>query len=128
MSTLITSGVQISVSTQFRQDFSSLRDSVFFYNYRIDIHNSNDFDIQLLTREWYIFDSLSESSYVSGEGVIGEQPILKPGEKYTYTSGCELKSEIGIMKGFYTFKNLTDGELFQVFIPAFRLEFPGKLN
>jgi len=128
METLITSGVQITVTTQFRQDFSSLGENVFFYNYRIDIENSNAFDIQLLTRDWYIFDSLGEPKVVHGPGVIGEQPTLTPGERFTYTSGCELHSEFGIMKGFYTFKNLMTNENFQVFVPTFKLEFPGKLN
>lgn len=127
-STLITSGIQITVTTQFRQDFSSLRESVYFHNYRIDMFNENDFDVQLISRDWYIFDSLNAPNYVSGPGVIGEQPILKPGEKYTYTSGCELKSDIGMMKGFYTFTNLPEKSEFQVFVPTFKLEFPGKLN
>lgn len=92
------------------------------------MENQNDFDVQLLTREWYIFDSLSEARYVSGEGVVGEQPILKPGERFNYTSGCELFSDMGMMKGFYTFKNLKSGELFQVIVPTFLLEYPNKLN
>lgn len=128
MDTLITSGVRISVSTQFRQDFSSLHDAVFFFNYRVDILNENEFEIQLQSRQWYIFDSLNEASFVEGEGVVGQTPLLKPGEKYTYTSACELRSEIGFMHGFYTFKNLSNGTLFQVTIPQFRLEFPGKMN
>lgn len=81
-----------------------------------------------MTRDWYIFDSLDEASLVSGDGVVGEQPILIPGQKYTYVSGCELNSEIGCMRGFYTFKNLNNGELFQVQIPKFDLIYPGKLN
>ncbi|MBL1280697.1 MAG: Co2+/Mg2+ efflux protein ApaG [Fluviicola sp.] len=128
METLITSGVKISVTTQFRQDFSSLSDRVFFFNYRIDIHNANEFNVQLISREWYIFDSLNDAQIVNGDGVIGEQPILIPDDNYTYTSGCELRSELGIMKGFYTFKNLSTDELFQVIVPTFKLEFPGKLN
>jgi len=128
MNTLITSGVKISVTTQFRQDFSSLLNGVFFFNYRVDIFNENEFDIQLKTRQWYIFDSLNEASFVEGEGVVGMTPILKPGEKYSYTSACELRSEIGFMNGFYTFENKVDGTLFQVTIPRFKLEFPGKMN
>ena len=116
------------MQTQFRHDLSDIMESSYFFNYKIDIENTNSFDVQLLTREWYIFDSLNEARYVSGQGVIGEQPILKPGERYTYTSGCDLKSDIGIMKGFYTFQNLVDGEMFQVFVPTFKLEHPGKLN
>lgn len=128
MSTLITSGIQISVRTIFRSDLSNLFEQNFFFNYLIEMENQNDFDVQLLTREWYIFDSLSEARYVSGEGVVGEQPILKPGERFNYTSGCELFSDMGMMKGFYTFKNLKSGELFQVIVPTFLLEYPNKLN
>jgi ApaG protein len=128
MDTLTTSGIQISVNTQFRNDLSEIMESNYFFNYKIDIQNTNNFDVQLMTRDWYIFDSLNEAKYVNGHGVIGEQPILKPGESYTYTSGCDLKSDIGLMKGFYTFKNLTDDEYFQVFVPTFTLEHPGKLN
>ena len=128
METLITSGVQISVTTQFRQDFSSLSDRVFFFNYRIDIHNSNNFEVQLISREWYIFDSLNDAQIVNGDGVVGEQPVLKPADNLNYTSGCELRSELGVMKGFYTFKNLSTNALFEVVVPTFKLEFPGKLN
>lgn len=128
MSTLTTAGIQISVRTQYRQDLSNIIESNYFFNYKIDIENTNNFDIQLLTREWYIFDSLNEARYVSGQGVIGEQPILKPGERYTYTSGCDLRSDMGLMKGFYTFRNMHDNERFQAFVPTFRLELPGKLN
>ncbi len=128
MSTLVTSGVQISVKTYFREDLSDILENSFFFNYVIEIENTNNFDVQLMTREWYIFDSLNEARYVSGEGVIGEQPVLKPGERYTYTSGCDLRSDIGMMKGFYTFRNLVDGELFQAFVPTFLLEHPGKMN
>lgn len=128
MITLITSGVQITVSTKFRSDLSDLIGANFFFNYQIEIENTNDFQIQLISREWYIFDSLNEARYVSGDGVIGEQPVLQPGEKYVYTSGCDLGSDIGMMKGFYTFKNLLDEDVFQVFVPTFKLEHPGKLN
>lgn len=128
MNTLITSGIRISVTTQFRQDHSSLAEFLFFFNYRIDILNENDFDVQLKSRQWYIFDSLNETTLVEGEGVVGETPIIKPGESYSYTSACQLHSEIGYMKGFYTFKNNNDNSLFLVTIPRFKLEFPGKMN
>lgn len=128
MSTAITEGVKISVSTQFRPDLSDLMHNRLFFNYRIEIQNKSDFKIQLLHRDWFIFDSLDEASFVSGEGVVGEQPILTPGQKYSYISGCELNSEIGSMRGFYTFKNLDNEDLFQVQIPQFDLIYPGKLN
>ena len=94
----------------------------------MEIQNTNSYAVQLQSRDWYIFDSLSEAKYVSGPGVVGEQPVLKPGETFTYSSGCDLQAEIGMMKGFYTFTNLNDGSLFEVIVPTFRLEYPPKLN
>lgn len=128
MSTLTTSGVQITVETQFRSDLTQLENNSFIFNYRVHIKNNNAFTVQLLTRDWYIFDSLSEIRLVTGEGVIGEQPILKPGESYNYTSGCDLNSEVGFMKGFYTFKNLSTNDVFRVTVPLFNLEYPAKMN
>ncbi|PIE87383.1 MAG: Co2+/Mg2+ efflux protein ApaG [Bacteroidetes bacterium] len=128
MNTLTTSGVQISVRTDFRSDLSEITKSSYFHNYQVQIQNTNSFPIQLKTRDWYIFDSLNEDRYVRGAGVVGEYPILKPGESFQYTSGCDLRSEIGYMKGFYTFINLLDGNLFEVVVPDFRLEYPAKLN
>jgi ApaG protein len=128
MSTAITEGIRITVTTQFRPDLSDLMQHRYFFNYRIDIENNNSFKVQLLYRDWFIFDSLEEASFVSGEGVVGEQPVLLPTQRYDYVSGCELNSEIGNMRGFYTFRNLDTGALFQVDIPQFDLYYPGKLN
>jgi ApaG protein len=128
METAITEGVQITVDTNFRSDLSHVIDNQFFFNYTITMENHNNFDVQLLSRDWYIFDSLNEPNFVSGKGVIGEQPILKPGQQFTYMSGCELFSEIGFMKGFYTFINLAEGNIFQVYVPIFKLIHPPRLN
>ncbi len=128
MHTAITEGIQIIVDTQFRPDLSNIEFGSFFYNYHVTVENQNSFSVQLMHRDWYIFDSLDESNLVSGPGVIGEQPILRPSEKFMYTSGCELTSEAGFMKGFYTFKNLDSDVQFQVNIPVFNLIFPPKLN
>lgn len=124
----ITDGVEVSVSTQFRADVSHTSENSFFFNYRVNIENRNSFSIKLLHRDWFIFDSLNPPVHVSGEGVIGQQPELEPGESYSYTSGCELHSEIGSMHGFYTFLNQNTNEVFRVNIPAFDLVFPGRLN
>lgn len=128
MLTLTTSGIKITVNTQFRADLSDVINKTYFYNYRIDIVNTNDFPVKLIARDWFIFDTLNEARIVSGPGVVGEQPLLQPSEHYTYTSGCDLSSEIGQMKGYYTFQNMMDGESFQVFVPDFNLEYPGKMN
>lgn len=128
MNTAITEGVEIKVSTQFRPDLSQVNVGSFFFNYRVEIENHNNFPVKLLSRNWYIFDSLNDAEYVSGEGVIGEQPELKPEEQYHYTSGAELFSEVGHMKGFYVFQDLKTGREFEVNIPLFELVYPPKLN
>ncbi len=128
MNIAITEGVKISVTTQYRPDLSQLNDSLIFFNYRIEIENCNSYAVRLLHRDWFIHDSLNNPEHVSGEGVIGEQPVLRPGEKYSYVSGCELRSELGFMKGYYTFKNLSEDTVFQVFIPKFQLIYPYRMN
>jgi ApaG protein len=128
MNTAISERVQVTVYTQFRPDLSVIEEGRYFFNYRIEITNNNNFKIQLVHRDWYIFDSLKESTFVSGEGVVGEQPFLMSGEHFVYTSGAELSSDIGYMKGFYTFKNLSNEVFFQVHIPVFQLIAPFKLN
>ena len=126
--TAITKGVKVTVKVIFREDISEVESYTYFYNYEIRMENCNDFPVQLLTRNWYIFDSLDEINLVSGEGVVGQQPILKPGESFVYVSGCELTSDFGYMKGSYTFKNLETGIYFSVIIPVFHLSYPPRLN
>jgi ApaG protein len=128
MNTITTEGVKISVITKFRPDLSQVNENQFFFNYRIEMENSNESTVQLMHRSWYIFDSLDRVHLVDGEGVIGEQPILKQDQKYYYTSGCQLSSEIGYMKGSYTFRNQLTGDMFEVLIPTFQLIYPGKMN
>lgn len=128
MKTATTEGVQITVKTNYRSDLSNILENQFFFNYTIEITNNNSFPVQLLNRNWFIFDSINEPRIVNGDGVVGEQPILKSGQSFSYTSGCDLQSEIGYMKGFYTFENKINGDYLQVFIPTFELYFPGKLN
>ncbi|MCO5258564.1 MAG: Co2+/Mg2+ efflux protein ApaG [Crocinitomicaceae bacterium] len=128
MSVAITEGVEIRISVTFRSDLSNGESNSYFFNYEVFITNHNLFPIQLLHRNWHIFDSMHDISTVSGEGVIGEQPILRPHKSFTYMSGCELFSELGYMKGFYTFKNLSSEKIFRVEIPKFQLIYPPRLN
>lgn len=132
MSTAITKGVKISVETSFRPDLTDAENNILFFNYAINIENQNPFRIQLLKRHWRIFDSLNTVRTISGDGVVGEQPIIEPGDIHTYQSGCDLNSEIGRMSGHYDFVILDEAnnpqDSFQVSVPTFRLEFPAKLN
>jgi ApaG protein len=126
--TAITKGIQITVSATFRADLSQLPNGHYFFTYDISIQNTNPWKVQLLRREWHIFDSLGQRGYVTGEGVIGEQPSLDFQETFQYTSGCSLQSEIGSMRGFYTFLNTENDQYFEVEIPPFQLIHPCRLN
>jgi len=128
MTTAINSGVKISVSTQFRPDLSQVYQSVYFFTYRIEIENTNSFPVQLISRFWRIFDSLEKLRNIEGDGVVGEQPILNPGDSYSYSSGCDLSSEIGNMSGHYIFKRLDNDQIINVEIPQFDLVYLGRNN
>ncbi len=86
------------------------------------------FTIQLLRRQWYIFDSNGDYRQVEGEGVVGQQPVLKPGETFQYVSGCNLKSEMGKMWGYYTIADLSTNKTFRADIPEFQMIAPMKLS
>lgn len=128
MVTAITQDVKISVDTTYQDEFSIPENAHFMFGYRITIENLGHHAVQLLRRKWYIFDVSGYCRIVEGDGVVGSQPILQPGETYIYDSGCNLKSEIGSMKGHYEMIRLVDEEIFQVEIPEFKLIVPYKLN
>ncbi len=128
MITQVTSGIKVSVETFYQPSQSNPLHSHFLFAYRITIENTCEYAVQLIRRHWYIFDSNGIKSEVEGEGVIGEQPIIEPGNTYKYVSGCNLTSEIGKMRGTYLFEKKTDKSSFLVEIPAFTMEVPGKLN
>lgn len=124
----ITDGIKISVETYYQPGYSNPIANEFMFAYKITIENINDFPVKLLSRYWNIFDSNGTSREVEGEGVVGVQPLLNPGEQYQYVSGCNLKTEIGKMQGSYLFENITNGKKFSVIIPTFHMNAPFKLN
>lgn len=124
----ISSGIKISVQVTLNEDISIIEQSRFFFNYQVTIENCNTYSVQLLRRHWEIFDSLHAPRTVDGEGVVGLTPMLNPGDIFSYSSGCDLFSEIGYMEGYYTFLNLLNDETFEVDIPRFDMCFYGKLN
>lgn len=128
MTTQTTAGIVISVLSKYNSKLSQLAENSVVFEYRITITNSNPDPVQLLSREWIIFDSLNHFEKVEGLGVVGEQPILETQQFHAYTSYCELTSEMGYMEGHYTFMNLKTQKKFRVGIPRFYLNFPGKLN
>ncbi len=128
MTDKITQGVHISVETFYQPEYSNPVNSEFMFAYRITIENFNTFPVKLLNRHWYIFDSNATKKEVEGEGVVGLQPVIAPGDSYQYVSGCNLRSEIGKMQGNYTFEHLQQKKQFKVEIPAFELFAPFKMN
>ena len=128
MVSMISEGVKVSVETFYQQDYSNPLQSEFMFAYRITLENHNSFPIKLHRRNWQIFDSNGTHREVEGEGVVGVQPILKPGESYQYVSGCNLRTEMGKMKGTYQMENLNNKRMFEVDIPAFEMVVPMKLN
>jgi len=125
---MISEGVEVSVETHYQQDYSKPLQGEFMFAYRISIENHNDFSIKLHRRHWHIFDSNGAHREVEGDGVIGVQPVLAPGEKYQYVSGCNLKTEIGKMHGTYQMENMNSKKLFDVNIPPFEMFVPFKNN
>lgn len=124
----ITQGVQVSVQTKYMQDYSSPDQLHFVFGYKVLIKNNSSDTIQLLNRTWEIFDSAGVNRSVTGEGVIGQRPILEPGQSHEYTSGCNFKSSMGKMVGSYEFIRLSDNKKFDVFIPEFHMVAPFRLN
>lgn len=124
----ISEGVEISVETFYQADYSNPLQSEYMFAYRISIENHNNFPVKLHRRHWHIFDSNGSYREVEGEGVVGVQPLLQPGEKYQYVSGCNLRTEMGKMHGTYQMENMNTGQLLTVNIPAFEMMVPFKNN
>lgn len=124
----ITQGIKISVSTSFEGTYFRNYRVQFAFTYEITIENQGKDSVQLNSRHWEIFDSLNDVEVVDGEGVIGKKPVLKPGEKHTYSSGCLLASPFGAMKGHYEMVNFATTKTFKVSIPTFRLSADFALN
>ncbi|MDG1743124.1 MAG: Co2+/Mg2+ efflux protein ApaG [Polaribacter sp.] len=124
MTNQVTKGIKISVDTKYRG--TSFRNSKLYhvFSYVINIENRSSETVKLTDRFWKIYDTLNTTEIVSGEGVVGQTPILKPNDTYTYSSGCFLESNMGAMKGFYTMINLDTFEQFKVIVPTFQLSTP----
>lgn len=128
MPILITNDVKVVVETNYQNSQFAANKMHYMFAYRITIINQGDFTIKLLSRHWHIIDSAFGHSEVQGEGVVGLQPILEPGESHQYVSGCSLFSPIGKMFGSYLMERQLDGKQFIVEIPEFVLQTPFLLN
>lgn len=124
----ISEGITISVETYYQPEYSNPVNGEYMFAYRITIENNNLFAVKLLRRHWHIYDSNGSLREVEGEGVVGVQPQINPGESYQYVSGCNLRSEIGKMYGTYQMENMNSKKQFDVVIPSFEMCAPFKLN
>lgn len=118
-----TDGVTVRVSPNFLNEQSVPAQSRWFWSYHIRIENHGDEPVQLLTRHWKITDGRGMVNHVDGDGVVGEQPLLHPGESHDYVSGCPLSTPSGMMEGQYRFIR-EDGTTFLTEIPKFKLVAP----
>jgi ApaG protein len=119
----VTDNIEVIVQPSYEPDRSNPEASEFFWIYTIRIRNLGAETVQLRARHWEITDALGRVEHVRGPGVVGEQPILKPGESFGYQSGCPLRTSQGMMVGRYEMVR-ADGERFAVDIPAFSLDMP----
>jgi ApaG protein len=119
----VTRDIEVTVEPNFLPERSSVENRQYFWSYTIAITNSGHETVQLRTRHWIITDATGRQQEVRGEGVIGEQPVLKPGARFEYTSGVPLPTASGFMAGRYEMLS-ESGERFEIDVPAFSLDSP----
>ena len=122
-SSALTQGIRVRVQSQYLPEQSSPHDDRYVFAYTITISNESTYTAQLRTRHWIITDGRGGVEEVKGDGVVGEQPRLSPGQSFQYTSGCVLTTPIGTMQGTYRFWR-DDGTYFDAQIAAFSLSLP----
>ena len=119
----VTRGVRVAVVSEYAPDRSRPVQGQWFFLYTITITNEGADTIQLISRHWIITDGSGHIEEVQGTGVVGQQPVLEPGQSFTYTSGCSLATAFGLMEGTYQMTR-ADGEAFDVKIAPFALSEP----
>lgn len=119
----LTEGITVRVAVNFLPEQSRVEAGKWFWVYHIRIENDSGHTVQLLTRHWRITDARGMVNFVDGDGVVGEQPLLAPGQSHDYVSGCPLNTPQGTMEGHFTFRR-DDGALFDAAIPFFPLAAP----
>lgn len=125
MSEAVTRNIHVSVETEYAPGRSNPAQSQWFFLYTIRLTNQGRETVQLVSRHWIITDALGDVKEVKGPGVVGKKPVLEPGETFEYTSGCELTTPFGTMRGTYQMVTLDDKrEAFDINIPAFTLTEP----
>ena len=127
MSTALTNGIMVTVKSEYIPERSSLSSRQYAFSYTVRIENQGDETAQLRSRHWIITDGNGSVQEVRGDGVVGAQPVLRPGDNFEYTSWCVLATPSGMMRG--TYQMVTDrGQTFDADIAPFRLALPQTLN
>ena len=119
----VTRGVRVAVEPAYLDDQSDPEEGQFLWSYTVTIENNGPEPVQLLSRYWHITDAVGHIQEVRGPGVVGAQPVIDPGKRFQYTSGCPLSTASGHMVGTYQMKSAS-GEAFEAEIPPFILESP----
>jgi ApaG protein len=127
MSDTTTQGIRVQVESLYDEDRSAPQENYYFFAYRVRISNVGTETAQLLSREWFITDSTGYQQQVQGPGVVGEQPVLAPGEAFEYTSFCPISTPVGSMHGTYRMVR-ENGESFDAVIAPFSLAVPHSVN
>jgi ApaG protein len=122
----VTQGIKVSVETQFEGTVYKDHQKQYAFSYSVTIENQSNTQVQLTSRYWIIKDALNNSEIVEGKGVIGLQPVIQPGDKHEYASGCLLVSPIGSMQGYY--KMISRKKEIKANIPLFKLSAPFAMN
>src|SRR5262247_3752310 len=123
----VTRGIRVQVRSRYLDRQSRPEENQWLFAYTVRITNETSRTVQLLSRHWIITDGNGRIEQVRGDGVVGEQPVIDPGESYEYTSGCPLPTPLGSMHGTYRI-SLDDGELFDAVIAPFALSEPYAIN
>lgn len=123
----VTQGIRIRVESSFDPARSRISENQWFFLYTITISNEGDRRVQLISRHWIITDESGRIEEVRGSGVVGEQPVLEPGESFEYTSGCPLPTPTGTMQGSYQMR-VESGEMFDAAVAPFLLSEPYLVN
>ena len=128
LSSKTTEGIKVNVATTYLREESSPKHSHYVFAYKVEIINESPYSVRLNSRKWVITDALGKKRIVEGEGVVGKQPILEPGESHEYISGCNFPTPAGKMSGHYLMERIVDGSVIRVKIPSFTMVLPGLLN
>ena len=118
--------IDVQVETTYVAEHSEPDEDRFVFAYTITLVNRGSVTAQLISRHWFITDADNRTEEVEGEGVVGEQPVLGPGDSFTYTSGCPLQTSSGIMRGHFGMQERGSGLRFMVEVPPFSLDSPNE--